>query len=586
MRKIIIIACFFATMHLNNNCVAQSVGINTSSPDVSAMLDVQSNSKGILIPRTSTLSRLAIANPAKGLMIYDTTKSSFFFYNGTAWNEISESNTVWNVTGNANTNPANDFIGTTDNTSLNFRVNNQPAGSIDPGIFNTSLGFQSLPASGSGGQNTAVGYQSLFSNTVGVRNTAFGCLSLSVNTAGNANTAAGYQALYVNSTGNSNVAFGTFALFNNTIASGNTALGYQSLYFNKTGNNNIAVGFQALFSNTTGHDNAGIGIQALNANINGYSNTAIGSAALTYNTSGYSNTATGDGALGPNNGSYNTATGAGSLSNNTTGNFNAGFGDASLYDNHTGSKNSALGYLAGPSSGYSNLWYSVAIGSEAKVNCSNCMVLGGTVAGGAQTRVGINNPQPLTDLHIIQETDAAGDKLRGIRLQRSVNTNHWRTLIDPSNNYVFEYNDGLYTYINPTTGAYVTSSDVRLKKDITPLENMLGKVMALTPKKFHYKINSKDDPLLWGFIAQDVQKIFPEFVDTKDDGYLGISYTNFSVVAIKAIQEQQDEIEELKQQNELRQKQIDTFQKQNDLQQTKYEELKNEIEVLKAKINK
>ncbi|MEP7230413.1 MAG: tail fiber domain-containing protein [Ginsengibacter sp.] len=558
MRKIIIIACFFAIMHSYNNCVAQSVGINTSSPDVSAMLEVQSNTKGILIPRTSTASRLAIANPAKGLMIYDTTKSSFFFYNGSAWNEISESNTVWNVSGNGNTNPANDFIGTIDNTPLNFRVNNQPAGSIDPGIFNTSLGLQALAAPGSGGQNTAVGYQSLFSNTTGVRNAAFGCQSLSVNTTGSSNTVAGYQALYVNSTGSSNVALGTNALFNNTTAGGNTALGYQCLYFNKTGNNNIAVGFQALFSNTTGHDNAGIGIQALNANIDGYSNTAIGSAALTYNTSGYSNTATGDGALSANNGSYNTAAGAGSLSNNTTGNFNASFGDASLIYNRAGNKNSALGYLAGPPNGYTNLSYTVAIGSEAKVNCSNCMVLGGTVADGAQTRVGINNPQPLTDLHIIQETDAGGDKLRGIRLQRSVNTNHWRTLIDPSNNYVFEYNDNLYTYINPTTGAYINPSDVRLKKDITPLENVLGKVMALTPKKFHYKTNSAIDPLLWGFIAQDVQKIFPEFVDVKDDGYLGISYTNFSVVAIKAIQEQQLIIDK-------QQKQIDKMEKQIEL---------------------
>ena len=59
--------------------------------------------------------------------------------------------------------------------------------------------------------------------------------------------------------------------------------------------------------------------------------------------------------------------------------------------------------------------------------------------------------------------------------------------------------------------------------------------MALVPKKFHYKTKSANDPLLWGFIAQDVQKIFPEFVDVKDDGYLGISYTNFSVVAIKSV---------------------------------------------------
>ncbi len=122
---------------------------------------------------------------------------------------------------------------------------------------------------------------------------------------------------------------------------------------------------------------------------------------------------------------------------------------------------------------------------------------------------------------------------------------------------MFEYNDNLYTYINPTTGAYINPSDVRLKKDITPLENVLGKVMALSPKKFHYKANSADDPLLWGFIAQDVQKVFPEFVDV-NDGYLGIAYTNFCVVAIKSIQEQQLIIEK-------QQKQIDKMEKQIEL---------------------
>ncbi|MEP6713766.1 MAG: tail fiber domain-containing protein, partial [Ferruginibacter sp.] len=261
--------------------------------------------------------------------------------------------------------------------------------------------------------------------------------------------------------------------------------------------------------------------QALNANISGNSNTANGTIALALNTTGIANT---------------------------------GFGSAALHNNVTGSYNTALGFFADVS--FSNLTAATAIGSYANAHCSNCLTLGGT--GPYHAYVGINNPTPLTDLHIIQYTDGGADKLRGIRLQRSVNTNHWRTLIDPSNNYVFEYNDNLYTYINPTTGAYINPSDMRLKKDVAPLESIIGKVMALAPKKFHYKTNSADDPLLWGFIAQDVQKVFPEFVTTKDDGYLGMAYTNFSVVAIKAIQEQQAIIEK-------QQKQIDKMQKQIEL---------------------
>ncbi|MEO7768018.1 MAG: hypothetical protein ABIS01_11350, partial [Ferruginibacter sp.] len=53
-------------------CYPQSVAINTdkSLPHGSAMLDIKSNTKGLLIPRTSTTSRNAIVSPAKGLLIY------------------------------------------------------------------------------------------------------------------------------------------------------------------------------------------------------------------------------------------------------------------------------------------------------------------------------------------------------------------------------------------------------------------------------------------------------------------------------------------------------------------------------------
>ncbi len=360
---------------------------------------------------------------------------------------------------------------------------------------------------------------------------------------GSSNTAAGDSSLYLNTSGYSNTAIGRQSLYFNTTGFSNTACGYFTLHANTSGQNNIAVGHSSLLANTIGANNVAVGNQALNANISGSSNTANGIIALALNTTGVANT---------------------------------GIGSATLHANVTGSYNTALGYFADVSS--SNLTAATAIGSYANTHCSNCLTLGGV--GFYHTNVGINNTTPLTDLHIIQHTDAGGDKLRGIRLQRFVNNNHWRTLIDPSNNYVFEYNDGLYTYINPITGNYVNSSDARLKKDITPLEIVLDKVMALTPKKFHYKTNSADDPLLWGFIAQDVQKIFPEFVDVKDDGYLGIAYSNFSIVAIKAIQEQQNEIEELKNMNALQQNHNAEMESQIELQQKEITEMKKQIESL------
>jgi hypothetical protein len=102
---------------------SQSVSINNSgaAPHASAMLDVKSNTKGLLIPRTSTTSRLAIANPAKGLMVYDTTAGSFWFYNGASWGALSSVNTTnyWTTNGGNiyNTNSGN--VGINTNTSTN-----------------------------------------------------------------------------------------------------------------------------------------------------------------------------------------------------------------------------------------------------------------------------------------------------------------------------------------------------------------------------------------------------------------------------------------------------------------------------------
>jgi hypothetical protein len=58
---------------------AQSVGINTdgSTPNPSALLDVKSTDKGLLIPRMSTAQRTAITSPATGLMVFDTNTGSF-----------------------------------------------------------------------------------------------------------------------------------------------------------------------------------------------------------------------------------------------------------------------------------------------------------------------------------------------------------------------------------------------------------------------------------------------------------------------------------------------------------------------------
>ncbi len=80
---------------------AQNIGINAdgSTPDANAMLDIKAANKGLLIPRTSTVTRVTIPN-TKGLLVYDTTTSTFWFNDGNAWQQISNGSSALNGTVN------------------------------------------------------------------------------------------------------------------------------------------------------------------------------------------------------------------------------------------------------------------------------------------------------------------------------------------------------------------------------------------------------------------------------------------------------------------------------------------------------
>ncbi|HET6721719.1 MAG TPA: hypothetical protein VFH07_03170, partial [Chitinophagaceae bacterium] len=304
-----------------NSINAQNVAVNTdgSAAHSSALLDIKSTNKGMLVPRMTTAQRTVIASPAAGLLVYDTDANSFWFYNGTAWTNLTGSGgggsgTNWKLSGNSGTSPSSDFIGTTDNQSLRFKVNNAHYGLIDT--------------------NGSV----LWGMSSGMNNTGY------------SNVAIGTSALYSN-TGRSNlVAIGDSALFNNGIgafapghATGNTAVGSKALFANTNGSHNVAIGNLALSNNTEGDDNVAIGASALRNNITGYSNTAVGLGALNSNTEGTHNTAIGRSTLGGNTtGTENTAVGGSALMNNGAGNKNTALGAASLFANWNGQNNTAI----------------------------------------------------------------------------------------------------------------------------------------------------------------------------------------------------------------------------------------------------
>ena len=392
-------------------------------------------------------------------------------------------------------------------------------------------------------------------------------------TTGSFNSFSGNVSGNINTTGSFNAFFGHQSGFDNTIGSSNCFVGANAGNSNSTGSDNCFVGRKSGLFNTTGYSNVAIGSDALHANGIGSNNVAIGDSALHRQISVIEpSVAVGSKAgYSTNTGYANTFVGFQSGYNNADGRINCFIGDKAGITNASGSGNIAIG--AGSDVTDPDLTTAVAIGAGARVGCSQCLALGGL--GLFATRVGINNEVPVADLHIIQQIDGGGSTSRGIQLQRNIATNNfWRTYVDNSNLLTFEYNNGgpgSWGWIN-TSGSFVNGSDMRSKKDIQLLEdNIVNKIMLLLPKKYLFNPQNDNEQYSYGFLAQEVQKIFPEFVSAREDGYLGITYSSFSVVAIKAIQEQQLVIDALK--------------KQNEQQQQQYDEMKKEIAELKKEMS-
>jgi len=111
MKHLATLIILFLSIHFSS----AQVGINTSTPNANAVLDIESTSGGILIPRMDTTQRNAIAD-VQGMLVYDTDVDSFYYNNGTNWVAI-----VGATTGTSITQAGTFFVDTT--TSGDWQYN-------------------------------------------------------------------------------------------------------------------------------------------------------------------------------------------------------------------------------------------------------------------------------------------------------------------------------------------------------------------------------------------------------------------------------------------------------------------------------
>ena len=294
------------SVFISTNLFGQ-VGINTVQPHLSAALEVAGSDKGFLPPRIAlkeSNDTITIKKPATGLFIYNTALSGtgtssvipgYYYWNGSNWTLLTDTQNTWGTKGNIGLNSTTDFIGTNDNQDLIFKRGGVIAGRLSGvGIYNTSFGVGSYKGNQGlvGRWNTAIGFESLKGengNMIAHDNTAVGSHSLTENYTGEGNTAVGYQALFSNTTGKWNVGVGLQSLERNKMGNYNTAIGRGSLGNLNNGDENTSVGFLSLSSLSSGGQNVTLGAYSGQGIMMGSNNVILGTSAARNQATGSNN---------------------------------------------------------------------------------------------------------------------------------------------------------------------------------------------------------------------------------------------------------------------------------------------------------
>lgn len=357
--------------------------------------------------------------------------------------------------------------------------------------------------------------------------TFYGVDALKNNSTGDYNTAVGVNAMRMNTSGSGNTATGRGALYKNSSGANNTAFGFGALYWNTVGYDNVAVGHDALGSNSDGVMNVAVGTEALLSNVSGDGNTAFGSGVLAANTTGSDNVAQGNESLGINTtGELNTAMGASSLWNNSTGSYNVATGGIALHTSN-GDANVAVGYGSG-----GGLWtgnVNTFVGTEAGV--TSCGACTNTSAFGYGAKVTASNTIRIGGGGITQIGGIVGwSNLSDSRYKTNVKANV------PGLEFIAK--------LKPVTFNWKLSK-LNEGDGVEPLatDPVLGEAREAKAKKTYT-----------GFIAQDVEAAATEcgfdfsgiVKPANETSSYHLTYSEFVVPLVKAVQEQQQEIEELR----------------------------------------
>jgi len=477
------------------------------------------------------------------------------------------------------------------------------------GTRNSFFGESSGLSNSEGGSNTLIGVLSGQDNTIGNGNSFFGSDSGGNNTEGDYNVFLGYRSGEGNKTGNYNTTIGydadlEFDSLEYAIAIGSranvecdncaviggideyavnlgigTASPEQRLHV--VGESKIVgtldlaesidstsliigrkAGVHGDFSSV--RNNTFTGYRAGMNNVIGEDNTYYGSNTGVTNTDD-NNSFFGSSAGLSSQGGNNTYIGASAGFQSLSGEYNTFIGSGAGVINVRGDNNVFIGANSGMNVVTDSLDNAIAIGRNAKVDCSDCAVI-----GTSSTNLGIGTQSPQATIHskttatdtkqqlLLEETTEDGS-VRIKFLNANVDTNSWsigtKPLADGNSATAvmnFLYSEGgsptsalkLFGDGNATlSGSLTENSDIRLKTNINLLTQVLPKLLLLNGYSYNWKDKSLSNESQIGLMAQEVESLFPELIRENPDGRLAVSYTRFVPLLIEGMKEQQNTID-------------------------------------------
>jgi hypothetical protein len=342
MKKITILLTLIIAYSVGNLNAQVAITDDGSMPDNSAMLDIQSADKGLLIPRMTIAERDAILSPANGLLVFVTDDNQFYYNSGTSaspnWTTTGGDDGDWVVTGSDMHSSVSGNVGIgTVNPTMPLEVMGsswQNIVKVHDGnyygnalIFSNGAQWASISGSTSNRDDIVIKHET---GEVGIGRT-FPAAKLDVNgsirmTDGNEGEG---KVLVSNSSG-----VGSWQ----TITAGSSELDDLSDAIND--GLSIFIGTGSGINDNGSNYNTSLGNYSLSNNTFGFDNVAIGDSVLSKNVGGSGN-------WGWEYGTWNTAVGSKALLNNSSGSKNTAIGWSTLKNNETGKRNVAVGYGAG-----------------------------------------------------------------------------------------------------------------------------------------------------------------------------------------------------------------------------------------------